>query len=256
MTPESVRFAGNDLSLIQGVDLYNHEFNDLPVRELKTYKLARRDKSITTSSEYSTKTIPVYLDVCSGSRADTEDTLTFLKSLLQPQNASLAVLQGGVETEYTATMNEFNKEWLNSRCIVTILFLASDPIGREVQSQVFASLPAITTSSAAQSITVNGSATAYPVFTVTINSVTGGTSKSITVGNGLTNQGITITRTWTATDVLQIDSENMEATVNGALVDFTGMFPQFPAGSQQVTYMDDFTTRSVSLTATYQPRLV
>ena len=252
----SVSFAGNDISQVLGVDLYNHNFNNLPNRDIKINKVARRDLSIITSSEYTQKQITVFLDVCSGSRGDTEDTLTFLKALLQPQNAILKVSQGGVEVEYTATMNEFNIEWNGIQAYVTIQFIASDPIGRESDVKTLATLNAIITATASLSMTVEGSATAYPVISLTLNSVTGGTAKDITIGNGLTNQGITITRNWTSGDVLIIDSFNSEATVNGVLTDFTGIFPQFAAGSQQITYTDNLTTRNADLSATYQPRLV
>lgn len=256
MDKYSVKFAGNDLALVSGVDLYNHNFNDLPVRDIKINKLARRDLSIITSSEYTQKTIPVWLEICSGTRADTENTLAFVKSLLQPQNEQLIVSQGGVDVEYTSTMNEFNIDWNGTRALVNVIFLASNPIGQESDTQILASLAGVTTATSSYSNTVEGSATAYPVITVAINSITGGTDKQITISNGKTGQGITIEGTWEALDILVIDSLNMNVTVNGASVDFTGMFPQFPAGQAQITYIDDFTTRNISLTAVYNPRLV
>lgn len=256
MDKYSVLFAGNDLALIDGVDLFNHNFNSLPVRDIKMNKLARRSLSIITSSEYSHKLVPVFMEVCSGARADTEDTLTFVKSLVQAQNEQLVVLQGGAEVVYTATMQEFNIEWDGPKAYVEIIFVASDPVGRESVSQELASTTGITVASSAVNMTVEGSATAYPVITVTINSLTGGTAKQITIANGMTNQGITIERTWSALDILIIDSENMEVTVNGTIVDFTGRFPEFAAGSGQITYLDNLTTRNVDLTASYNPRLV
>lgn len=256
MDKYSCKFAGNDLSLVPGVDLHNHEFNTLPERDIKINKLARRDKSIITSSEYSQKTIPVYMEVCSGGRADTEDTLTFLKSLVQPQNGLLEVSQGGVDVEYTATMNEFNIVWEGTTALVTILFLASDSIGKQSDSETLADILAITTTNASLSMVIAGSATAYPIITVAINAVTGATNKQITVANGKTGQGITIERTWAANDILIIDSLNMTVTINGGVIDFTGKFPEFPAGSAQITYLDNFTTRDVDLTSVYNPRLV
>lgn len=252
----SVRFAGNDLSVVGGVDLYNHEFNTLPQRDIKINKLARRDLSIITSSEYTSKNIPIWMEVCSGSRADTEDSLTFIKSLVQLQNGVLEVSQGGEDIKYTATMNEFNIEWNGPRALVNIVFLASDPVGKQSASETLVSITGITTAASSASMTVEGSATAYPVITVTINSITGGTTKQVTIANGSTNQGITIERTWTAADILIIDSENMEVTVNGTVVDFTGKFPEWVAGSGQITYLDTFTTRNVDLVAVYNPRLV
>lgn len=256
MDKYSVKFSGNDISLINGVDLYNHNFNDLPNRDIKINKLARRDLSIITSSEYTSKNIPVFLEVCSGTRADTEDTLTFLKSLLQPQNALLVVSQGGEDTQYIATMNEFNIVWEGTTALVTIVFLGSDPIGKNTTSVTLASQNGITTANYSVSTTIEGSATAFPTTNITINSITGGTGKSITVANGKTGQGITITRDYIAGDIIIINSRDMNATANGTLVDFTGMFPVFPAGSGQITYLDNFTTRNIDINSVYNPRLV
>jgi hypothetical protein len=256
MDKYSVLFAGNDLSLIQGVDLYNHDFNTLPQRDIKINKIARRNKSIITSSEYTQKSIPVYMEVCSGSRANTEDTLTLIKSFLQEQNKQLIGSQGGTAVEYTATMNEFNVAWEGTKALVTIIFLASDPIGRESASQTFISKLGLTTASYSESGTIEGSATAYPTTTITVNSITGGTTKQVTVSNAGTNQGITIERTWTAGDILIIDSENMDVTVNGVAANFTGMLPQWAAGSATLSYLDNFTTRNVDIVSTYNPMIV
>lgn len=251
----TVLFAGNDISQVLGVDLYNHNFNNLPNREIKINKVARRDLSIITSSEYSSKEITVNLEACTGTRADTENTMTLLKSLLQAQNAPLVVSQGGVDVEYTATMNEFNIEWNGPLAVVTIVFIASDPIGSQADDETLLSTT-ITTASSASSVTVAGSATAYPVFTLTITSVTGGTGGELSVQNGKTNQGITLAADFVNGDVIIIDSDKLEVTHNGASIDFTGLFPRFSAGEQQISYTDNFTTRSVSMDVTYQPRLV
>ncbi len=251
-----VTFNGNDLHEVPGVNLHNHNFNALPARDIKINKVARRDLSIITSSEYVQKGISVYFEVCSGSRSNTENTLTVLKSLVQAQNAPLIVSQGGVDVEYTATMNEFNIEWQGVTALVEVLFIASNPIGREDNTLVLFQLTGSTTATASQTATVEGSALAYPLITVTVNAVTNGTNKHIAISNGSTNQGIRVDRTWSAADLLIIDSENMTVTVNGIITDFTGMFPQFSPGSQSLTYTDDFATRSIDLTATYEPRLV
>ena len=125
-----VIFEQNNLNAIPGVKITNHEFNNLPSREIAINKLARRDLSIITSSEYSQKQITVWADVCGGTRGDTEAVVTQLKQLIQAQNGKLQVLQNGYEVQYTVTMNEFSIEWSGTMALVTIQFLASDPLGR------------------------------------------------------------------------------------------------------------------------------
>lgn len=256
MDSYSVRFAGNDLSLIENVELYNHNFNDLPERDVRIFKVARRDLSIITSSEYSAKNIPVFLEVCGSSREATEETLTFLKSLVQAQNQPLVVSQSGQTIEYTATMNEFNIEWDAYKAYVQINFITSNPIGRQTQAVTGVSVSGNTLVSRISSFTVEGSATAFPSITVVINSVTGGTGGSIVLENARTNQGITITEDFVNGDILIVNSATFQVTLNGVQLDFSGMFPQFPAGSQQVRYSDNFTTRNVDITLSYNPRFV
>lgn len=256
MDSYSVKFAGNDLSLIENVELFNHDFTTLPNRDVKIYKVARRDLSIITSSEYRDKNVPVFLEVCGNSRAATEATLTFLKSLLQVQNAALVVKQGGNEVQYTATMNEFNIEWDAYKAYVVINFIASNPIGRETQTQTAISITGNTLASRTGSFNIQGSATALPVTTIIVNTVTGGTGSQVVLENARTNQGIRITSDFANGDIVVIDSNNLQASINGVNTDFQGMFPQFPSGSQQLRYTDNFTTRNVDISVVYNPRLV
>lgn len=249
-----VSFEGNRIDLVPGVELYNHDFNNLPDRDIKIHKLARKSLSIITSSEYTQKTIPIWMHVCSGGRSETELTVTQVKALLQPQNGRLVVLNSGNEVEYTATMNEFNIEWDGSNAWVQIVMIASTPLGQATEEQELTSITGITNSSDSSTFYVAGVYDAEPVVTLIINTVTGGTGGEISISNNRTNQGITIIYNFANGDIVQIDSANVSATVNGVEVDFEGLFPTFPAGSQQLGYTDTFSTRSVDLVANYKPR--
>lgn len=253
----TVKFNGRDLSVISGADLHYHNFGKLPEREVKLNKIARRDKSIVTSAEYSSKEVSIFMEICGDTRQGSENIITQLKAILQPQNQQLTVEVGGSEVEYVATMNQFNIEWKAYHAYIEIVFVCSDPIGKYTTEQTMLNQTGITVSTANYDLLyVEGSATAYPYIVVTINTLTGGTSKSVTILNASTYQGMTVTRSWSANDILEIDSEAMVVTVNDEVVDFTGMFPEFPAGTQQVTYIDDFDARNVDLVMTYKPRII
>jgi len=256
MQEYQISFNGNRIDAAEGVDLHYYDFNNLPDRQINIHKLARRSLSIITSSEYSQKTVPIFLDVCGGNRQETEALIKNLKSLIQAQNGLLKVLQGGIEVQYTATMNEFNIEWLGTRAVVTIVFLASTPIGESVDTVVLLTANSITTSSYNQSFTIQGSFPAEPLITVIINSVTGGTAATINLFNAVSNQGISITGNFTAGSILEVDSQNMTVTLNGGNLDFEGLFPTFAPGTQQLAYTDTFTTRNISLSGTYRQRLI
>lgn len=255
MIEYSVVFNGNDLSQVNGVWLYNYTATDLPDRDIKIHKLARRSLSIITSSEYTQKAIPVLMRVCSGGRQDTEATLTAIKGLLQPQNGNLVVTQSDIEVQYTATMNEFDIEWDRSTAYVTIIFLASTPIATATDRVTLFNFNT-TNPSATASFTVDGSYLAEPYITATINSVTGATSQSVSIFNASTNQGITITDTFTNGDIIEIDSQELVVTLNGGAIDFEGLFPTFPPGAQTVGYTDTFSTRNVDINGEYNIRIV
>lgn len=251
-----VEFNGNAINGVPGVWLYNYNATNLPDRDINIYKLARRSLSIITSSEYTQKNVSVNLWVCSGGRELTEETITTIKGLLQAQNGVLKLRQSGIEVEYIATMNEFNIEWDGPNAYVTIVFIASTPIASGSDTNVLANISSVTTSSTSATFLVAGSYIAEPLITVVITSVTGGNGGSINLFNGRNNQGITITSNFANGDVITVDSTNYVVQINGISVDFTGIFPTFPPAQQQLAFSDTFLTRNLSITMTYNPRIV
>lgn len=253
MNPYDVFFEQNNLNF-PGSEVYNHEFNTLPNRDIKINKLARRDLSIITSSEYVSKQILVYLEVCGSDREGTEVLITQLKQLVQEQNGELRVEQNGYQVRYTATMNGFSIEWSGITALVTIEFIASDPLGETVELLSFGSF----THTAAQTTytgNFTGSGTIEPTINIVINSVTGSGSQELRILNGRTNQGIILTAVWAAGDVIEVNSETMEALINGGSVDFAGLFPTFASGTQIIAIEDTLTTRNMSVGVGYHGKL-
>lgn len=250
----SVKFNSNDISQVDGVWLYNYDATTLPTRDVNIHKIARRSLSIITSAEYSQKSIPVFMRVCSGDRQDTEATLTQIKGLLQPQNGTLELEQSGEQYEYTATMNEFNIEWVGSKAYVTVVFIVSTPVATSVDTETLFSF-STTLSSDGASFIVGGSYIAEPVINVVLSAVTGGNG-SLSIFNASTNQGIVISGNFTAGTIVEIDSQNYTVLVNGVSADFEGLFPVFPPGSQRVGYTDTFSSRTVTITGQANTRIV
>ena len=255
MSRLSVFYQGNDIGVIPGVDLYNHDFNALPSRNIRMNEIARADKSIITSADYTQKDITILCDINGKTRQESESIITQLKSILQPVNARVRVNQSDSEYRYTATLNEFNIDWFGVRATVQIVLLASDPVGYETQARNL--LDVNITSGADQfNRTIGGSFRAQPVFTLTINSVTGGADEFIRIFNARTQQGIRIQRTWEAGDVLTIDSSTKELNINGNMSDYEGIFPTFASGTGIIAYSDGFSDRDIDLTATYVRRII
>lgn len=249
-----VKFNDNNLAEVPGVFLYYYDSTTLPTRDTKIHKLARRSLSIVTSAEYVEKNIPVYMEVCSGSRHQTEQTIINIKGLIQPQNGDLVVEQGNDFLKYTATMNEFNIEWEGATAWVEIVFLSSTPVAESVEKKSLFSF-STTFSSDGASFFVDGSFVSEPTITVVLNTVTGG-SGSFSIFNAATNQGITISDSFTSGDIIEINSSNYTVLVNGANTDFEGLFPVFPPGAQRVGYSDTFTTRNTTVTGEANTRIV
>lgn len=251
----TVVFNGNDLASATGAFIYYYDATDLPKRDIKINKLARRSLSIITSSEYTDKTVRINALVCAGKRADTEKAITQLKGLLLRQNGSLEVKESGDTYVYTATMNEFNIKWDANTADCEIVMLASTPVAT---SKYTSNLFNFTTSAAndGSTFSVEGSFYAEPFITVTMTAVSGATNQSFSVFNAMNNQGITITGSFVNGDIIEIDCSEYAVRKNGTNIDFTGLFPTFGVGQQRVGYSDTFSSRTVTLTGDYNKRIV
>lgn len=251
-TDTQVYFAGNDIEAIVGASLIDHNFNDLPNRQLNIYKLARANKSILTSAEYSSKEVTVRFHLRGCDRGETELVLEDLKSYLRPINQPLIVRQADKDITYNdATLNEINYEWFSNKILLTLVFTVADPIGYDDTTTSLLNTT-VTSSTLSSAIENQGSFDAEPVVNLTVTTVTGGASQSLSIKNEETGQGITLTRTWANGDTVEIDSLNKLVTINGTNSDFSGQFPTFPPGTGSLGYTDTFTTRSVDLSVEYQ----
>ena len=91
-------------------------------------------------------------------------------------------------------------------------------------------------------------------ITVTINSLTASGYQEIQIVDGVTGLGIWVSREWSASDVLVIDSENGTVQVNGVDVDNGGTFIYLKPGVRSIQYTDTFTARNVNIEVKYYAR--
>lgn len=245
-------YDGVNLAGITGVTVFNYDMNNLPSRDVKSNKLARQDGSITTSADFVQKIIPAYLEVCGGNRGQTEAVIATLKGYLQGYNKVLRASQYGQDISYqNVAVNEINTSWEGATALVELVFIASDPIGRETTLTTLMNSVNITTQAVDTPVVFAGSYNAEPIFSIVINDVTGGTGATLTVRNVSTGQGITIEHDYVDGDTVHIDSLNRIVTVNGGNVNYSGVFPRFSIGNSAIGWIDTFTTRDVDITAEY-----
>lgn len=111
-------------------------------------------------------------------------------------------------------------------------------------------------STASVPILVYGSYKCQPDIKVTLTGLTVGSGTQVTITNGTTLKGVTVSRTWSNNDVLEVDSLNKLIYVNNIAVDFTGQFPEFSPGSGSLRYIDNFSARSWQIVGTYTQRWI
>jgi hypothetical protein len=244
-------FNNYNLNALPGVKIVNYNTSELPDRILTDNKLARANRSLLTSAEYASKDIQVMGFVGGDNFSEIQLNYDRLKGRVQDFEGLIRVAQGDTDVEYTGTLNGIQKEMVGPNIKFTLTFKCSNPIGRDAVGRALFAPVNITTSTLTLPFTVEGSFIATPRFTFVFTSITGGTNKTVTLLNAATNKGIKVTRNWVSGDILAINSDTFEVVVNGASIDFDGQFPTFYPGGRSLQYIDDFTTRNLTLSSIY-----
>lgn len=256
----SLIFDGFDISTISGFSVFDYNANNLPTRDFKTFKLARQNRSVTTTADYSIKSIPVFGIIKDCTRESAEETLAAVREKLQGVNKILQAPQYNRNIQYRdTTLSSMTETFIANNMSVVMLFTASDPIGIDTVTQdlIDPGDQNTTVSPTSYSMTFEGSApNQAPIITITVNSVTDGTAESIELLNVVTGAKLTVTRDWVNGDVLVVDTFDSQVTLNGIAVFYTGRIPLFQAGAQTLRYSDTFTARDVDVEAEYNARFV
>lgn len=256
VSPPTVIFNGTDLNAVDGLLVEERQVSNIGDKATKIYKLASTSKSVLTASEYATKLIIARVAIARSSRELLDQSIDTLYGYLQGVEKSLDIVVSGQTRRFTATVTRITtKNVSGGFARIDIEFTCSDPFGYELTETTLLDTT-ITSSSSTTNITVGGSGDATPIITVDVTAVTGGTNKSIIIRNGETGVGITVKRNWTAGDTLTINGINKEVRVNGVLFAATGKTPHFEPGLRVFSHSDDFTTRTLDITATYYKRYI
>lgn len=246
---------GFDLNSIAGLQIVSTNPYVFPVRALSTMPIASSDKSANVAANLQGKDILVRGNIRRASRDLSEQSLATLYEALMPRNASLIFRQGGELRRYTVTTKAVNpSDAAGSFITFEIIFEAADPYGYAVATTTLLSQLGVTSGDKSYPVTVLGNTEQYPTFTLTLNSVTNGEAKTITLINPANEQQISVTRTWVPTDVLVVDTVTPLVTVNGDVAEFEGAPPEWAKGAGHVNYTDNFTERNINIVGTYYKR--
>lgn len=245
-------YNGTFLQSIEGVTVLATNPYKIPKRDLSMSTIVRTSKSAVNSGFWSERDIEVRVSISRATRELMQDSLDQLMSVLQPLNKELIVNQGSGQRKYYCSLADapVDKDG-GSYQELTLVFSCSDRYGYATTTTTVFTIGTTTAGTRSDAITLGGSAEwQTPVITISFSALTGGTSKTVTVGNNGTGQAVSVLRTWTAGDILVIDSYNKTVKVNGVAVAFTGAIPEWKTGAGVWYEVDDLTTRTYTGTIT------
>lgn len=235
---------------VTGTDVYS-----APTNNIQADELAERDGALIVKQQFQKKTFTVEGIIRKTTIVELEQALDTFKLAMSKKNQGFDVdYAGGIRRYLASAQNNIISQRGITSVGFSIQFLSPDGMGWDLDSTVLISPTAVTASNQTVSLNVGGSYKADPLIKVTVDAITGGTSKTITLSNASTLRSIAITRTWVAGDVLEIDTLKGSVLVNGAAHDFSGQLLSFEPGDGGLGYLDDFTTRSVTITGSYTRR--
>lgn len=236
-----------------GVYTTDTDVDSAPPIDVQAERLAEADGAVIVKRSLDPKVFRCEGFITADAVEELRAVLDTFKGALNKQNQNFDIDDGSGIRRYIATPRNMiisRPKGLNT-ATWSVEFFCANPVGLDTDESTLLAATAITGAQASTAITIAGSYKAEPLITVTVTAVTGGTTKTITINNDSTLRGLTVTRTWTNGDVLEVDCLNKTVYVNNTVVEFGGQFPAWDPGSSAIGYLDDFTTRTVSLTATY-----
>lgn len=238
-----------------GVRVLDTNVYSSPPNKIQADKLAESDGALVVKQQYDPKTFTVDGLLKSATIAGLENLIDTFKAAMAVKNQAFDIdYAGGIRRYLASAQNVIITKTANTVASFSVEFLSPDGVGWDVDSTALLTPTGITASNVSNAITVGGTYQAEPLIEVTVNTITGGTDKTLTISNGSTLRGISITRTWTAGDVLEIDSLKKTVYVNDIATEFSGQFPRWEVGAGSITYLDNFTARDVTIEASYTRR--
>lgn len=217
---------------------------------------ANRPGGVLVESSYGTKPITIEGYYDGDDIVDAQNMYDTLSQAVNRQERLLVVPHAGGTRSFTATPENVVIKEPNglNRLEFSIEFVVPEGSSTSDADTTLIASTVITTATSTIPISVLGSVVARPKFTLTFTSVSGGTAGTVSLRNARDFIGVSITHDWVTGDILTVDSDNFEIFINGVKTEPTGRFPTFQNGTGSVYYSDTFTTRSVTLSATYKAR--
>lgn len=259
-----VSFNSNDLQTYDpatdtGIITNVIDHTDGPDMVMGLYGLADADGSSIPAINYPSKPIALAGAIKGSSQADLDDRIDTFKGYLtgKDKNLDLAYGSGGTR-RYIATAGtpKIQRRQNSYIALFQVPITCTNPFGLDTSaSTLFATHTGSTVATFTETPTVGGNAPfQLPIFTITLTAITGA-GDYVLISNDNNNQEILIYGMGLVNgDVLVIDCEQRIVTLNGDEIDYSGTFLELEPGANSITYTDGFTTRTVTVAASYTKR--
>ncbi len=250
----SVKYGSLDMQA-NGMTVTDSDVYSTPKKDVQTEKLAETDGSIIVKTTYESKIFTVNGYMQAADIPTLDALIDTVKAALNLEAQNFDIDYAGSTRRYVATADNImiSRPTGMNTCTFSVEFTCALPVGSDTTSSTLLASTNVTVSPSSLAITVGGSYQAQPYITLTVVSISTG-SNTMTITNGSNQRGVSITRNWSAGDVIEIDSLNQTLYVNNLVVLFTGQFPRWDVGAGTIQYLDTCTSRSVNITATYTRR--
>lgn len=265
-------FNGVSFQSITGGQVTDHNFDEMPEIRASQNAVSAAHRSVTAGRFFITKRASVNIAV-QGELHELQAILGRIRQLIQYKNKNLVLTRGvpvltgsGYDLSQTTdiTFKQANVVAANLRpnssktSVITVEFTLDDPIGIGSNTQTLLNSTGVTSASTSidlSAIDLQGTfQEQYPVYKITINSLTNGSSPSITIVNGITT--ITIAQQFAAGDILIVDTDLMKVTLNGELIDFTGGLPFIADPDATITISNTLSARNLNIEVKTNPRYI
>lgn len=234
---------------------------DSPVRDIISHELARSDNAVAVFRRYKSRTYMLSGQIKAGTSAELEAAIDALKLALLNQVGDLVV-------EWGAGFRYFSSECQNvaigrgtsdvTQCSWSASFYMPVPFSTDNTTRdFFTAVAGNTLGSFTVGVNNIGTYLAEPYLTLTLTGLEPNISDvSITITNPATNEQITITDQFADGDIITIDCKRKQIFRGTELLAGVGNFPAWQPGPGLLQVSDTGSSRTSSLSGTYQARML
>lgn len=257
-----VTFNSHDLQTFDyvtrvGIVTSKISHTDVPEQDMELLALADNDGNVIPGITFPSKKVTISGSIVGSTQANLDTRIDTFKGYFIGKDKDLDIAYGSGTRRYIATKNAISVE-RNDKALFAnfIVEFICKPFGRDTSPTSIMSSLNETDATETAVVTVGGTApTQLPIITLTFDAITIGSADYIQISNDINGQEMVLYELGLeAGDVVVVDCENREVTVNDEAVDYVGTFLELEPGSGSITVTDGFTSRTVDREIEYYKR--